>query len=1000
MKKSIVMAMLFLLVPFAASLGSVQTGSIAPENINLCGEHAQYVTITAYQIYNKESVALNSVNARLIVSPGSGLSFVTQQDVNIGSIEPLSFSPASPSWTLQCSSPAQGVITAYVNYTSGGFRGSSIDEAYTLITVHGGEPLAGNISVVETNNTYFSEPDYQVIADNRPTIRVTTTRNAVCKGSLDADKPYNEMDFIFYGTLLEHNYTFVTPVAEGQHIVYVRCKDEQDNIMPQSLEISFIVDTIPPAIEVISPISLVQSRHAELKLRVDEDSECRYHRSNRSFSNMNALEKVNQSTFFAILTNLEENSYDYYVSCRDRVGNIGSTKITFTVRIPPSARIIIEKEPPLSKGTYEVRLLPSTELQSTPYLHYGFTDDPAFSRQISIVKDGSFYKGYIIIEESDRTRAGVFSFRGYDLGGNEGTEITDGAIFLVDTVKPPAPESLQAIATEEGIFLKWHYEGEKLQNFRVYRSSLHGVNYIHHYSQTANQEFIDKNVNQNQLYYYRAAAVDLAGNIGPLSNEVSAYAKSGTEISQPAVNTNPPSQETRDWRTQAMKAADSLLIDLEWALNNLKEQATRESAVDDLGLIRQVMSAKEDVDKLKAQLSGVDLTTITDTSLREALSKGDALIARTKKTVPQSLTLDKSTTVLQATTLSDVELAVSELFSGTEYTESQIKSYVRQMEKINQRVKVESEIKTITIQNIDESSEKMVLVSKKLSYESPEPIKDVIFVEIIPKTVAGDISSIDIRTPGYTVVRENPIVSWSHPELSFEKKGFSYVLMSNDNSESAKTTKAVVLLNPINVIKDGNIMTGFSIFMSRVTSGGLELLGVVLGVIIILGLGMYYMVVVNEVNLGEYLSRLPIIKDVQRRITVQVSDVRMPNIQRQPQTDSFSAVTAHVKSAPAIFSSDNTASAHLSYLFKNDSPVKTIPEQYFHVRNGDVVRSISELSDVIAKMDDFTFFYHVHEDRNDFAKWVETIYHNKELADLIRNGKSRHQLIEVLKELE
>ncbi len=86
-----------------------------------------------------------------------------------------------------------------------------------------------------------------------------------------------------------------------------------------------------------------------------------------------------------------------------------------------------------------------------------------------------------------------------------------------------------------------------------------------------------------------------------------------------------------------------------------------------------------------------------------------------------------------------------------------------------------------------------------------------------------------------------------------------------------------------------------------------------------------------------------------------------------------------------------------AYLFKEDNPVKTIPEQYFFVKNGDVIRSISELHDVLSNMDDFTFYYHVHDNTNDFADWVETIYHTKELADLMRSMSNKEDLLNLMK---
>ena len=50
-------------------------------------------------------------------------------------------------------------------------------------------------------------------------------------------------------------------------------------------------------------------------------------------------------------------------------------------------------------------------------------------------------------------------------------------------------------------------------------------------------------------------------------------------------------------------------------------------------------------------------------------------------------------------------------------------------------------------------------------------------------------------------------------------------------------------------------------------------------------------------------------------------------------------------------------------------------------------------------MDDFTFYYHVHENKNDFADWVETIYHNREIADMIRSVSSKEELTQLMNEL-
>jgi len=832
-----------------------------------------------------------------------------------------------------------------------------------------------------------TEEEYPVIADNTPTIEVTTNKNAICKGSLDTDESYENMDFIFYGTQKEHNYTFTYPISEGQHTVYVRCKDELNNIMQNSLLVTFKIDTAAPVITVVAPGSKVVGEFTELKITVNENAECRYEDDDDDFDDMDDFDTITGDTFITSLSELDDDTYTYYIKCKDQVGNIAEKSIEFVVEIPPKAEIILEKESPLPKGTFELTLIPSKKLRSVPELSYKFTDDDTFTRDINLIKDGNYYKGYIIIEDQKTTRSGVFSFRGYDLNGNEGTEITKGAIFLVDTIAPPVPESVQAIATDDGIKLEWYYDDEKPSHFNIYRSMSQGLSYIDYYKSTTSNSYLDEDIEINQLYYYRIAAVDKAGNIGKLSKEINVYAKSGTTVSSPVTNKNPPSSQTRDWKEKTEQDVDSLLIDLEWAENNLKEQSTKESIVDKLSLVKQVLDAISDIEKLKSQLQAINIVEISDTDLREMLSKADALVARTKKTTPQKVEIIKSTDVIQATTESDVELAVSEYVTGN-FSEKQIKDYTKKMVKVNKNVRVETVIKTFRIEYLDNSDENRVYVEKTFSYENPEQLNNVIVIEIIPKTVAGDVSSIDIKNPDYTVVNPDPVIMWQYPKLSFDKESHSYVLLSDDNSESAKTTKTIVLIYPKDIIKESSVITGFTTFFSKVKEKGIEVLGVILGILVILGLAMYYLVVINEVDFGAYLEKIPFIKNI------EMFKGAAPTTTKTIDTK----VVEEKEEQPDLLNNQTTINVDkFAYLFKEDNPVKTIPEQYFFVKNGDVIRSISELHDVLSNMDDFTFYYHVHDNTNDFADWVETIYHTKELADLMRSMSNKEDLLNLMK---
>ena len=89
------------------------------------------------------------------------------------------------------------------------------------------------------------------------------------------------------------------------------------------------------------------------------------------------------------------------------------------------------------------------------------------------------------------TRSGKFNFIGYDLSGNEGNEITEGAAFLVDTISPIAPKDAAIFASDEGILLNWYYDGETPSHFNIYRSTTSNPGLIDLYDESNSEEYFD-----------------------------------------------------------------------------------------------------------------------------------------------------------------------------------------------------------------------------------------------------------------------------------------------------------------------------------------------------------------------------------------------------------------------------------------------------------------------------------------------------------------------------
>lgn len=72
------------------------------------------------------------------------------------------------------------------------------------------------------------------------------------------------------------------------------------------------------------------------------------------------------------------------------------------------------------------------------------------------------------------------------------------------------------------------------------------------------------------------------------------------------------------------------------------------------------------------------------------------------------------------------------------------------------------------------------------------------------------------------------------------------------------------------------------------------------------------------------------------------------------------------------------------------------PKKYFWLANGAVIRNLYELSDALKTMDDDLFARHVNDSRNDFAKWIDDVIKNRNLAERIGKAKSKREIIEIL----
>jgi hypothetical protein len=67
------------------------------------------------------------------------------------------------------------------------------------------------------------------------------------------------------------------------------------------------------------------------------------------------------------------------------------------------------------------------------------------------------------------------------------------------------------------------------------------------------------------------------------------------------------------------------------------------------------------------------------------------------------------------------------------------------------------------------------------------------------------------------------------------------------------------------------------------------------------------------------------------------------------------------------------------------------------LENGIMISSIKELQEVLELLDEEIFKIHVNENKNDIADWVESKVENKEMANKLRNMKTKEEMLNLLK---
>ncbi len=510
-----------------------------------------------------------------------------------------------------------------------------------------------------------------------------------------------------------------------------------------------------------------------------------------------------------ILTGLSQGEYNYYVKCNrtSETNNLTILTINFLVNFPTTAQVNLPSDSsPLTAGKIEISLIPLNGPLSNPVLQYSIGG--LVYNHVTLVESGETgkgyrtWKGYVVIGKDVGESLLSFKLSADTLEeNNHPVEITDGAVYAIDTIKPKTVSAINADGYNGGIDLKWHLD-EEFDHFNIYRSESQGVSYTDFYESTDEEDFRDTSVVGGQTYYYKVSAVDDAGNEGDLSIEVYAAPSSVDGAST-----------SSGLALNLRGEVDSLLSEIDFAIDEVKGISSAISYKDDeekklfsnLRFQSEVTDAIDGLNSLRKDAENYKQQDLTKVSLDQKIASSELKIEAIKKKVPEDITILEEGSKTEEADENNMREAILEM--NPSFTESQVDASVKKsLDLIKERgLDVKSNFYVIQVVYYDGTKKKFSVVSKDMTSELDKNDGGN-FAEVIPKEVVETASEINVMNLNYDVVKEDPVLSFGS-----DAKKILYFFEGNPGiDELKKISTSFVLASETD--EGSNSITGYFSF--------------------------------------------------------------------------------------------------------------------------------------------------------------------------------------------
>ncbi|MBN2052963.1 hypothetical protein JW756_05645 [Candidatus Woesearchaeota archaeon] len=702
--------------------------------------------------------------------------------------------------------------------------------------------LNGTFTVIDTTPPELTSLQPEgTLTYNLIELKAVTNENSTCKYDV-VDVSYDSMLFTLSGSGLIH--TKLRSFGEGETQLYVRCKDDSNNIGTGKI-IRFRIDTTPPNIGSIIPTGIVTQPQITLKITTDEMAICKWGRINQEYDYIENIFQSTGATLHEQPLQLSEGLNTLYVSCKDQMENKKPTMaINLELNLPPSASISIEKNSSyraLQAGTYKILLAISEPVTQTPSLKLKHSN-----RLINIPLEGTqqSWNGFLIFASDEGEDIGEFIFSGIDSKGTAGTDITSGKLVLIDTVKPNQPIELKLMNDNNRIRLSWDYIGEELDHYNIYRSTT-GNTDKSHFKTTANDKtYFDSDVTNKIGYFYRVSAVDKAGNEGDLSEEeflMTEYQNQTSQFQQ---------------EPQILARINEKIIELEKITQGMDvtiarlESTTDESLLEIINEQSIVANQKEVKGKIQSLIGELKTYRETKITFEDMISKVQVIDAKLKSYKAEIITNIELENKIQKEQLSDVSLvqeAINEYLKNKALTESQKIAYYEKTSALQQQVRMTQEIMRYSIEYQEVEPVHKVTIKEK--FITPSEISGITVQEVVP---AGLIKTSEINFINPPVDFNQMGILWSWNDLT--NREIKYEVNYEGDLNQLQNIRTVLLYNVEDFLRllssepstttQGNAnqgqATGLSIF-SGLAGNWVQNIFLPIALIIIAGLLVYYL---------------------------------------------------------------------------------------------------------------------------------------------------------------